>query len=136
VYAGSDWTAVRIQVFSEPASRRHDHFVMESVVNFPSAENAERFRTLSLGRWSSCQGRAVTRTFQARQESWRLGDAIGTGDTLMIKLIQDDTANWACLRGLKVHNNVAVDVEACGRSDATIGAASTILDKITAKIPG
>jgi len=135
-YAGTDWTAVRSQALSEPAGRKREHFVVQSAVSFASAEKADKFVAISTGRWSACQNRPFTAVDPSRQVSWQLGEVVSTGDTAFMRRTQGDNGLWACLHGLKVSNNVSVDVETCGYSAASTGAVSAMLDKITAKVTG
>ena len=61
IYTGRGWTAMRAQVLQEPGDAG-THYVLQSVVAFPSVADAAAFFTASSLSWRACSNRRFTYT--------------------------------------------------------------------------
>lgn len=111
VYAGSGWTAVRDQVAREP-DYDNDHWVEQSAVLYPAAENARRFVDESADMWRDCAGSAIV----VSDALWELGD-VEVRDGVVTQLtIQEGAGGWGCEHALSAVSNVTVEAWACSYS--------------------
>jgi hypothetical protein len=60
IYTGRGWTAMRGQVLQEPGDA-WAHYVLQSVVAFPSGADGAAFFTASSKSWRACSNRRFTR---------------------------------------------------------------------------
>ncbi len=111
VYAKSGWTAVRDQVAREPGDN-NAHWVEQTAVVYPSAEQAQNFFNASQSQWEKCARRSVS----AAQSVWQIGDVKTEGDLITQPSTQNDAKGWACQHALSVVSNLTVEVFACGYS--------------------
>ena len=138
VYAGSGWGAVRGQVLHEPDDT-WTHRVVQGVVLFSSAHDADAFFTASAQRWPACSNRQYTyRGRPTHTAVWTVGPVSNTNGTLSATTTLAGGNSYsgnghACQRALTVANNVAIDVTAC--SAAQSNAAVNIAHQIAAKVP-
>jgi hypothetical protein len=115
VYAGSGWTAMRDQVAREP-DEDNDHWVEQTAVIYPSAENAQKFFDDSKSSWEDCAGNAISVDDADASYLWQLDD-VTAEDTLLTQLTtQEDAEGWACQHALSVVSNLTVEAWACGYS--------------------
>lgn len=113
VYSGTDWTAVRDQVAREP-SDDNDHWVEQTVVLYPAAENAQEFFDRSTATWQDCANDAIA--VGDGDYLWEL-DEVAVGDTMITQMTSQEGADgWACQHALSLVSNVTVEVWACGYS--------------------
>lgn len=113
VYAGTGWTAMRDQLAREP-DEDNDHWVEQTAVLYPSAENAQQFFADSSAMWQDCANSAIA--VGEGNYLWQL-DEVGVGDTLITqKTTQEGADGWACQHALSVVSNLTVEVWACGYS--------------------
>lgn len=113
VYAGSGWTAMRDQMVREP-DEDNDHWVEQTAVLYPGAQNAQKFFADSSATWQDCANAAIG--VGEGDYLWELGDA-GVGDTLITqRTTQEGADGWACQHALSVVSNLTVEVWACGYS--------------------
>jgi PknH-like extracellular domain len=139
-YAGSASGAVHGQMLGEPTHNvLPSHNVLQYVVLFSSAHDADAFFTASAQRWPACSNRQYTHTFGGGAV-WTVGPVSNTNGILSATETADVTTNVGnvsptCQRALTVANNVAIDVAACttNRSDSPSGAAVNIAQQIAAK---
>jgi hypothetical protein len=139
-YAGSGSGAVHGQMLGEPTHNvLPSHNVLQYVVLFSSAHDADAFFTASAQRWPACSNRQYTHTFGGGAV-WTVGPVSNTNGILSATETADVTTNVGnvsptCQRALTVANNVAIDVAACttNRSDSPSGAAVNIAQQIAAK---
>jgi serine/threonine-protein kinase len=135
VYAGSRWNAVVGQELTD-RGRRYPHGVVQAVVSFPTADDADRFYAASSQRWPACSNRKYTETGSGQlRQVWKVGpisDTSGMLSTTETTLMEGDFI-WSCARALTIRSNIAVDVLACSYN-ATDQAAVSIAHQITAKV--
>jgi hypothetical protein len=132
IYTGRGWTAMRAQVLQEPGDA-WTHYVLESVVAFPSAADAAAFFTASSKSWRACSNRRFTYTRPGPDPVWTTAQVSNATGTLAISLVMDGPRHWTCQHALTVANRVAVDVRACG-CNQTHPAAVAIAGQIAAKL--
>ena len=73
VYDGSDWTAVRDQVAREPGDDK-EHWVEQTVVLYPEADNAQKFFDDSKSTWKQCGGFSVAVDDSEDSYIWQVND--------------------------------------------------------------
>ncbi|MGV0848715.1 sensor domain-containing protein [Mycolicibacterium phlei] len=115
VYAGSGWTDVIDQVAREP-DEDNNHWVEQTAVLYPSAQDARQFFDDSVSVWQSCANYSVA-VFDSNSEYyWNLDEAV-VEDALMTQMTtQQDADGWACQHALSAVSNLTVEVWACGYS--------------------
>ena len=122
------------QSVSEPTGQP-GHFVIQSVVAFPSRRDADDFFGRTARRWAPC----ADRTFVSRRGggdaagSWRFGPVSAVDSMLWMTQHQERSRGWSCQRALRVSNNVAIDVLACKHYSSD--EAATIVHGIDARLP-
>lgn len=139
VYGGSGFTAVqgeRDGTSSDPGTPD----VQQTVVLFPSAQQATAFFTVSAQRWPGCANRGDTVPGEGDNPTvtWKVGPVANTSGVLStatsLTLTKgDQSMSGTCQRALTVRNNVAVDVEACKSADigeVAVNVANQIARKI------
>ena len=140
VYANSGWIAVHRQFLNDPSLA---HVVEQSVVLFPSAQQAATFFTASAQRWQACSNGSFAHTMSGGREVWDVGPTSDTNGVLSttarISLeIYDHPAQGGggktAQRVMTVRNNVVIDVLADSPT-ATDPAAVNIAAQIAAKVP-
>jgi PknH-like extracellular domain len=129
VYAGSGYTAERDQTLQE--GDNFAHYVKQSVVFFPTAQQPSAFFAASAQQWPAC--RQYTHTQSGSQ--WTAGPVSNTNGTLstIATQLNPKAGGWACGRALVIRNNIVVDVNTCSANPAD--SAVNIANQIAAKIP-
>jgi hypothetical protein len=114
VYDGSDWTAMRDQVVREPGED-NDHWVEQTAVLYPSADNAQKFFDKSKSVWEDCGSSPISVDDGSAVYVWHIDAATVEGDTLITQSSeQEDADGWACQHALSVASNLTVEAWACG----------------------
>jgi serine/threonine-protein kinase len=131
VYTGTGYTSVSGLISSEPGDK-HDHWVNQAVVLFPSPDKAKSFLQNSAEKWKGCAGKTVTVTNNSKTYRWTFAQVQGGPPKITLMDIQEGGDGWKCQRALSVANNVIVDINACGYHVSDQGA--QIADKIVARI--
>lgn len=130
VYAGSGWTAVLDQISREEGDD-NEHWVEQTVVLYPSADNAQEFFEKSKGQWEGCNDYTVSVDDGGDAYDWDIED-FNAQDTLITQVTtQQDAAGWACQHALSPVSNITVEVWACSYSPEN--EAETIVTDIIAK---
>jgi len=132
IYAGRGWTAMRAQVLQEPGDAG-THYVLQSVVAFPSVADAAAFFSTSSLSWRACSNRRFTYTRAGPDPVWTTAHVSNATGTLAISLVLDGIRHWTCQHALTVANRVAIDVQACAYNQ-TEPAAVAIVGQIAAKL--
>jgi hypothetical protein len=113
VYARSGWTAMRDQVAREP-NEGNEHWVEQTAVLYPSAENAQAFFEQSQEIWQDCAGHSISVDDLDASYLWQI-DKVAVEPNLITQLTaQEDAAGWACQHALSVVSNLTVEAWACG----------------------
>ena len=106
---------MRDQVAREP-DEDNDHWVEQTAVLYPSAENAQKFFDDSKSVWEDCAGNAISVDDADASYLWQIDD-VAAEDTLITQLTtQEDADGWACQHALSVVSNLTVEAWACGYS--------------------
>ncbi len=129
VYAGTGYTAVSAQVVSGSQSQR---IVDQSVVAYPTAEQAGAFLQASESKWRACAGQTVTDTGVTGQ---RITVTLGSvnGNAPKISMTFNVTAALECQRSLSAVSRVVIDVSVCQANVAN--QATRIADATAARVP-
>jgi serine/threonine kinase PknH len=115
VYAPFGWTAVRDQVAREPGDD-NPHWVEQTAVLYPSAEQAQNFFHDSQSKWKNCAGQSISVKNAETTYQWQIDD-VTAKDTLITQMsTQNDARGWACHHALSVVSNLTVEAFACGYS--------------------
>jgi hypothetical protein len=112
VYDGSDWTAVRDQVSREPGDNK-DHWVQQTVVLYPAADDAKKFVDDSKSNWEQCGGFSVAVDDSESSYIWEVDDVGAKDDLLTQVTTQEDSGGWECQHALSLVSNVTVETWAC-----------------------
>jgi hypothetical protein len=121
VYAGSGWTDMRDQVAREPDAD-NSHWVEQTAVLYPSAQEAQQFFDDSISAWENCANSSVSVDDSGSSYLWDLSD-VTVEDTLITQVTtQQDAEGWACQHALSVVSNLTVEAWACGYTIADEGA--------------
>ena len=107
VYAGSTWSAVRMQSLHEPGED-YAHLAQQAVVEFPTGSDAAAFYTKSISLWRACApGRY---TYSPTGVTWHVGQVDDNAGMLIASTSQQGEA-WLC----------------CGRDGHEIAQAAAVL---------
>jgi len=136
VYADAGWTDLRGQILREPPNAPEwSHFAVQAVVLFPTAEAAADFYATARRSWAGCAQRQLAYAQQlAPDQVWSVGPVSTDNDVLTVSRSQRGPQRWWCQRALRVHSNVAADVEACSL-DRPTAAAAAIAHAIGDRLP-
>jgi PknH-like extracellular domain len=134
VYDGSDWTAVRDQVVREPGDDK-EHWVEQTVVLYPAAENAKKFFDDSNSNWEQCGGFSVAVDDDESSYIWQVNDVERKDDLISQVATQQDSGGWECQHALSLVSNVTVETWACafGINDEAVEMAQEIVKSAAKK---
>jgi hypothetical protein len=137
VYTGTGYTAARAERLDDNTSddpSGFNHWVLESVVAFASAEDATAFFNASSTAWTRCAQRKlhVSRT-DGPDAIWAVQNVSDDNGMLSTHKLQEGSDGWSCQRALTVTNNVSIDVMTCNYDPAS-GVAVDIAHQIAAKV--
>lgn len=137
VYADSGYTAIRIQAVHEPGEAAVNFEIVQAVVEFPTADAAQKLFTDQTMHWLSCSGTDFTLTYpNVSPQVWRFGPLITRPTYISMKHgptdPKDNPQQGGCQRALAVSNNVIADVWACRASvnNQAVDLANAILAKV------
>jgi hypothetical protein len=140
-YANSGWSSVHRQFLGDPS---HTHVAEQSVVLFPTAQQATAFFNASAQRWPACSNGSFTHTMTGGREVWDVGPASDTNGVLTtmarisLELYDHPGAQkgggLTAQRALTARNNVVIDVLTDSPA-ANDPAAVNIAAQIAAEVP-
>ncbi|MDR3664363.1 MAG: sensor domain-containing protein [Mycobacterium sp.] len=131
--SGQDWKSMRQQRLRAPDAEAWDYLVAQSVVLYPTADQAKAFFDQSAERWAKCTNHHVNiRLNDKPLPKWLSGDLQRTDTQLAMPITRgtDAQTRW-CQHVLQLAANVIIDVEAC-TPKAPVTAAADIAGKIQA----
>jgi hypothetical protein len=132
VYAGSTWSAVRMQSLHEPGED-YAHLAQQAVVEFPTGADAAAFYTKSVGLWQACApGRY---TYSPSGVTWDVGQVEDNAGMLIASNSQQGEA-WLCLRALTATAAIVVDILTCSDDPTGALAAQRIAREIAHRVAG
>ncbi|WP_319451798.1 MULTISPECIES: sensor domain-containing protein [unclassified Mycobacterium] len=109
---GDEWTAVRDQVVREPGDDK-EHWAEQTIVTFPSEQQAQKFYVESTTAWEQCGGFSVTVDNDEFTYIWQLDQAAVEGDYLTQNGTQEESDGWECQHALAAISNAVVETWAC-----------------------
>jgi PknH-like protein len=130
VYKGSGWTAVRDVVAREP-EEDNDHWVEQTVVLYPAADDAKGFFDKSKSIWQHCAGSSLAVDTQDNSSLWEFGD-VAVDDGMIVQMAnQEDADGWGCQHALAAVSNMTAETWACayGAGDEAAAMVVGITDK-------
>jgi serine/threonine protein kinase len=137
VYADSGYTAIRIQAVHEPGEAAVNFEIVQAVIEFPTADAAQKLFLGQTAQWLTCSGTDFTLTYQnVAPQVWRFGPLITRPTFISMKHgptdPKDNPQQGGCQRALAVRNNVVADVWACRASvnNQAVDLANAILAKV------
>jgi PknH-like extracellular domain len=111
---------VRDQIIREPRDDKN-HWVEQTVVLFPSGQQAANFFRNSRDQFKSCANSSVTT--QGSDDSsydWKFGQVAEPSDTMFsVQMQQQNSDNWVCQHAMGAVSNLIVEAVACGRGVGT-----------------
>jgi hypothetical protein len=131
VYKSSGYTAVSGQA-AHDAGEDPAHRVFESVVQFPSAGQADAFVQASADKWKACAGQQLVVTFNGTTGAWTFGQVAGAAPKIALERVQADGAR-TCHHVLHAASDVVIDVVVCG-TDVAPGQAAKIVEQIAGRV--
>jgi hypothetical protein len=127
VYNDTGWKDVADQVLTEPEDDS-DHWLEQTVVQFPTAAGAKAFRDASLKQWTDCIGKYVMVDDGEYEFHWQFEGISSDNGTISQTARQSDSDNWACQHALTAVDAYIVEVSACGT--ALQDEAVTVVNKL------
>lgn len=134
---GTSWTAMRQVLLRAPDNDDWNNLVVQSVVIFPSTQDATDFLNQSTDRWSKCTNHHVNITLNGQPlPRWTSGDLTKTDSELTMPFTRvNGDQTRACQRALAVAANLVMDVQACKPDGSLVTQAADIVDKIKTAMP-
>jgi hypothetical protein len=135
VYAGSGATATRAQLLKDNADiSLAKYSAFQTVVLFSSADQAVAFFTASSKRWPACSNLGYTVSNLGTLDVGPVSNSNGTLSATETRA----GGGWVCQRALRVVNNVAIDITACGydQADGAVNIARQIAAKVAVQFVG
>lgn len=111
VYAGSGWTGVRDQVMSTPRSRQS---IEQTVVLYPSGDEARSFFDSAGQLWQACAGRTISIGTGDATTHWDIADVVAERSLLTQFSTEQQQPEWPCDHALAVVSNLVIETWACG----------------------
>lgn len=109
---GDEWTAVRDQVVREPGDEK-EHWAEQTIVGYPTEQQAQKFFADSTTAWEQCGGFSVTVDSDEFSYIWQLDEASVEGDYLVQVGTQEESDGWDCQHVLATVSNAVVETWAC-----------------------
>ncbi|OCB52609.1 hypothetical protein A5722_26980 [Mycobacterium vulneris] len=134
---GDRWTAMRQVLLRAPDNDNWDNLLVQSVVIFPSTQEAADFLNQSADRWSKCTNHNVNITLNGEPlPKWRSGDLTRTDSELTLPFTRvNGDQTRACQRALAVAANLVMDIQACKPAGSSVTQAADVVDQIKAAMP-
>lgn len=130
VYAGSGYSAVADQELT--AETPQYVFVNQTVVLFPSSDQAQRFVAESADQWEDCSGRGLTVTLEdGSTYNWSFGQVVEDDSGIAQHATQEGMEGYGCDHALRVVSNAVIEARAC--RDQVGDDASRMADEMAAK---
>jgi serine/threonine-protein kinase len=134
VYDGSGYSAVADQVLN--ADSPQYVYVNQTVVLYPSADQAARFLSRSAEDWRNCAGESVTVTTEdGTTYNWSFDQVKDDSDNHQISQLtsQEGMGGYGCDHALRVVSNAVIETRAC--SDRITDEAGRMAEAMAAKAP-
>ncbi|TGB45153.1 sensor domain-containing protein [Mycolicibacterium peregrinum] len=134
---GDHWAAMRQVLLRAPDNDNWENLLVQSVVIFPSAQDANDFLAQSAERWSKCTDHKVNITLNGEPlPKWKSDTLTRTENelTLPFTRVDGDQAR-DCQRALAAAANLVMDIQACKPAGSSVTQAADVVDKIKAAMP-
>lgn len=122
---GTGWDAMRDQVVREPGDD-NEYWSEQTVVLYPSSDEAQAFVEDSAAKWADCAGSAVAVDDSDGGYTWEIGDSKPDGDLVTQVVAQEDADGWNCQHTLASVSNVVVETMVCAFGVGDQGAQMSI----------
>lgn len=134
VYADSGWTAMSGQRMDDSVEGKdRNHYIIQAVVAFRSAQDAASFYNSQIQSWSTCTNRQYHDINQGKPDTiWSVAAITKDNGTLSTQQVQEGGSGWSCDRALTVRNNISIDIVTCANSQSN--AAVDVALQIAAKV--
>lgn len=134
---GDHWAAMRQVLLRAPDNDNWDNLLVQSVVIFPSAQDATDFLDQSADRWAKCTNHHVNIVLNGeRLPRWTSGDLTRTDSEVTLPFTRvDGDQTRDCQRALAVAANLVMDIQACKPAGSSVTQAADVVDKIKAAMP-
>ncbi|OBF44630.1 hypothetical protein A5719_06915 [Mycolicibacterium peregrinum] len=134
---GDHWAAMRQVLLRAPDNDNWENLLVQSVVIFPSAQDADDFLAQSAERWSKCTDHKVNITLNGEPlPKWKSGTLTRTEDELTLPFTRvDGDQTRDCQRALAAAANLVMDIQACKPAGSSVTEAADVVDKIKAAMP-
>lgn len=132
VYDGSGYSVVADQVLT--AESPEYVYVNQTVVLYPSADQAEKFLSRSTDAWRNCAGESVTVTTEdGTTYNWSFDQVDDDSDHHQISQLtrQEGMGGYGCGHALRVVSNAVIETRSC--SDRVTDEASRMAESMAAK---
>ncbi|KRE25489.1 hypothetical protein ASG82_18180 [Mycobacterium sp. Soil538] len=132
VYDGSGYSAVADQVFK--AEEPQYVWVNQTVVLYPSADQAGKFLRQSADAWRNCAGESVTvTTDDGTTYNWSFDQVKDDSDNQVSQLTsQEGMAGYGCDHAMRAVSNAVIETRAC--SDQITDEAGRMAEAMAAKV--
>lgn len=124
VYVDADPAAIKTQIFGNlysSSAYAGPSLLQQTAAVFSSAEQAQRFLTSAQTQWETCtKGEVDAQLGYENARGYTLGKVQRRGDLITVPMASPAGENSAdaCQQALGVHDNVVVEVRACGVPNA------------------
>ncbi len=112
VYKGSGWTAVRDVVAREP-EEDNAHWVEQTAVLYPDANDAKRFLAKSKATWQKCSESSLAVDTEDTSSLWEFSDVAEEDGLITQMATQEDADGWGCQHALAAASNMTVETWVC-----------------------
>jgi hypothetical protein len=121
VYEDSSWKAARDQIIREPGDDKK-HWVEQTVVLFPSGQQAADFFRNSRDEWKTCANSSVTTRGDDSSYDWRFGQVAEPSETMFsVGMAQQNSDGRACQHAMGAVSNIIIEGVACGHGVGSEG---------------
>lgn len=129
-YTGTGYTAVLTRLASE-AGDDYQHWVEESAVIVPTAQDAEMFVERSAREWDRCAGTPVSISDGEDWFDWELSGVVRDGGIVSQVSTAMDSVEWQCEHTVAAVANVIVEASVC--AERVRNEATTVINAMIAK---
>jgi hypothetical protein len=112
VYDPHHWSAMRDEVAREPGDG-NDHWVQQTVVLYPAADDAQKMFADSTSSWEQCGGSAVATDSSDSSYIWEIDDVDAKDDLIVQVIMQEESGGWECQHVMAAVSNVTIETWAC-----------------------
>lgn len=114
-YAGTGYVAAQREIVRENVDT-WKHQLIEAVVGYQTAEEAEKFLTDSQAKWSDCEERVMSFSKDGKVTSTWTTEKVQNADGVMsLYRVQEGAGGWGCEQALTAKGNVVIEARLCGR---------------------